>query len=466
MSRRLLTVREEGSLPLAMLATIVVAGLITVVVNRTIAGERAVRFDRDFGESLQVADVGVNRGLFALNEGHEDRLPTSAAPATEVVDGISYEWWAEPTGNQREWEVVSQATSNDVDRRVQALIEEVPLFFPGAFGDQLIALNGTSTDIDSYNSDPTCTTATRDCRWGSTNGDPYQQEFGTGNGSIGTNEDFDFAGNTSIRPGGAFLYDWEANPAQNMTASDPYGDRCDGNPCTTEFVSSVDEKMDFASSGRMAFINDKFQSSGGCHNNSNPRQHQAWKLGAKNTTTVLQSYADSRGQAPGESDATDPDFSNYYCAHSLEILGHLRLADTVTPENPVVIFVKDFVKIPNSGSLVGCHNADASVWCSGTDPRRVTPAAARLQIYVGGIPHGNATAGDVSLKSQVMFAGVMYAPLSRCGGDGNAGADVYGAMMCGTMDNVGNWDFHYDDALGVNGSGQFNVAFWQEVVPE
>jgi hypothetical protein len=465
MSGRILMAREEGSLPMAMLATIVVAGLISVVVSRTVAGERAVRFDRNFGESLQVADVGVNRGLFALNEGRQDNLPPGSAPRTETVDGITYEWWGEPTGEQREWRITSQATASDVSRRVVATVEEVPLFFPGAFGDQLIALNGTSTDVDSYNSDPACTAYTRECRWGSTTTDNYQQPFGTGNGSIGTNEKFDFEGNTSIRPGGAFLYDWRENPGQGLTASDPFGDRCDGNPCTTTYTSTIDEKLDFASSSRMGFITSKFASNGRCSNNATPRQRNEWKLSRKNATETITSFATQNGRAAGTSDPTDPDFDNFYCADSLEILGHLRLDDTVTPENPVVIFVKDYVRIPNSGSLVGCHNSNASTWCTGSDPRRVTPQASRLQIYVAGIPHTGATAGDISLKSQVMFAGVIYAPLSRCGGDGNAGADVYGAVMCGTMDNVGNWDFHYDDALGVNGSGQFNIAFWQEIAP-
>lgn len=464
MSSRHVIRSEEGSLPMALLATIVVAGLIAVVITRSVAGEGAVRFDRNFSESLQVADVGVSRGLFALNEDRQDALPTVSAPGTETVDGISYEWWAEQQG-PREWEVTSEATSNDVSRRVVATIEELPLFFPGAFGDRLIALNGTSTDIDSYNSHPACTSFTRECRWGSTTTDPYQQPFGTGNGSLGTNDKFTFEGNTSIRPGGAFLYDWLQNPGTGLTASDPFGTRCDGNPCTATYTSTVDERLDFAAPSRMGFITDKFTSSGGCHNNANPRQKADWRIGAKGTTTEVVSYATSRGQTPTNNDPTDPAFDNYYCAHSLEVLGNLKLADSVTPENPVVVFVKDYVKIPNSGTRVGCHNADASIWCAKSDYRRITPQASRLQIYVAGIPHASATAGDVSLKSQVMFAGIIYAPRSRCGGDGNAGADVYGVMMCGTMDNVGNWDFHYDDALGVAGAGQYNVAFWQEVAP-
>jgi hypothetical protein len=43
------------------------------------------------------------------------------------------------------------------DRVVVAAIEERARFFPGAFGDQLVALKGTSSQVDSYNSG-TCTT--------------------------------------------------------------------------------------------------------------------------------------------------------------------------------------------------------------------------------------------------------------------------------------------------------------------
>lgn len=470
MSRRILN-SEEGSLPLTLLATIVVAGLISVLLTRSVAGERAVRFDRNFGESLQVADVGVSRGLFALNEGFEATLPTPASPASATVDGIDYEWWAEKTGVQREWQITSQATSNDVSRRVLARIEERPLFFPGAFGDKLIALNGTSTDIDSYNSDPSCTTATRECRWGSTTSNNYQQPFGTGNGSIGTNEDFDFDGNTTVRPGGAFLYDWRNNPGTGVTASDPFGDRCDGNPCTTTYTSTRPEKLDFVDT--MGFITSKFESGGGCDSPATGQHKGVWPVGAHNTTLTLTSYLTSQdstytGPADPESapEPTDDDYTNYYCAHSVEVLGDLRLDPKVTPDNPVVIFVKDYVTISKSGAKIACHNSASTTWCDKNDPRKVRPQASRLQIYVAGIPHTGSTAGDVAIKSQSMFAGVIYAPLSRCGGSGGGGADVYGAIMCGTMDNVGNWDFHYDDALGVAGSGQFNVAHWQEVAPE
>jgi hypothetical protein len=466
MSRRLMpsTPRgaEEGSLPLALLATIVVAGMIGVIMTRMVAGENAVRFDRDFAEALQVADVGINRGLFALNEGQIP--PAPGAPSTAQVDGITYEWHGTEI-EPRFWQVVSESeTAAGVSRRLVAIVEDQPLFFPGAFGDKLVALNGTSTEIDSYNSG-SCTTPADACEWGT---DP---DFGTGNGSLGTNEDFDFSGNTSIRPGGAFLYDWADNPGTGITTDDPFGDRCDGNPCTTEYVTTLPDKLEYASNDRMAFITEKFAAGEACDGASD-RQMGEWSLGAKNTTTTIQSYHTATGGTgdPANNDPTDPDFGNFYCADSLDVLGDLELADTVTADNPMVIFVKDHFTIPNPQTYVACHNADATATCPKTEAddastRSVRPIASRLQIYVAGIPSRGTTAGDISLKASTKFAGVVYAPVSRCGGSGGAEADVYGAIICGTMDNVGNWDFHYDDALGTAGSGVFSVASWQETAP-
>jgi hypothetical protein len=467
---------EDGSLPLALLASIIVAGLIGAMVVRVTASERQVRFDRAFTEALHVADVGVNRGLFALN--HGGALPDQSSPDSETVDGTTYEWHGAPAG-PRTWEVTSTATApSGEQRRVVARIEEEPLFFPGAFADKLVGLNGASSKVDSYNSDPSCPGPVEDCGWGT------DKHFGTGNGSIGTNDIFDFSGNVTLRPNSAFLYDMDGNPPVGATEpNDPFGDRCDvgNNPqnlCTRTYVEGIDVKLDLTANARMAFIRDKFASGAAC----DTRSLGNWRPSG---AVPLASYADS--QAPGAvdtsiSDPTDPLFENFYCADTLQFVEDIKLDPSVTPENPVVVFVADAVQVVaqhgNRGTNVACYGSDNTTVCDakdhpgGDDNRRVQlrevlPQAARLQIYVLG---ESSSGNNVTFGAGSRFAGVVYAPLSRCGGASRGGAggadiDIYGAAICKFMDNVGGWRFHYDDALGTYGTGLWTVGYWTEEAP-
>ena len=91
------------------------------------------------------------------------------------------------------------------------------------------------------------------------------------------------------------------------------------------------------------------------------------------------------------------------------------------------------------------------------------PSAARLQIYVRGEePGGGERGSNITYAAAGLFAGVIYAPRSRCGSPGGASVDIFGAIICGSMDNVGNWDFHYDDQLGKYGTGVFGVGYYTE----
>jgi hypothetical protein len=489
---------ERGSLPLTLLAAIIIASLASVLVARTVAGQRSSSTDRIFTRELHVADAGVQRGLFLVSA--QTGTTTAIAPGSsttfsETIDGLRFDVTVRRE-SQRRWTVTSRslpAAGTGPDRTVVAQVEERPFFFPGAFGDTIIALNGTSTSVDSYNSkNPSqspvaaCTLTADKCGWGTS------AEFGTNNGSLGTNGSFDFTGNTTVRPGGAFLYDWLNNPpTSGVTATNPFGNRCSGNRCTTTYVSTVDDPLKYDTPQRMGFIDAKFASGGPCADTNpatNPRYNipvnqvgGVYVFGARvgettrldgvgsgnNATATVPSYATSRGIAPGSSDATDPNFTNFYCALSLDIPDNLVLASSVTSANPVVIFVKNSVSGGNQVT-VHCRNP-AGDECNGfsgntniqsTFPR---PIADWLQMYVAGVPAGSSgSASNVSFRAGAKVAGIFYAPRSSCGTPGSGGVNVYGIMICRSMDNVGNWKFHFDDALGDRGSGEFLIADWVE----
>ena len=88
-----------------------------------------------------------------------------------------------------------------------------------------------------------------------------------------------------------------------------------------------------------------------------------------------------------------------------------------------------------------------------------TPDATALQIFVG----GQDATGVVAIGNQSKFAGTIYAPRAACGGNpSNAQAEIFGAMVCKTIENVGGWEFHYDDALSEIGTGRYYVGRYDE----
>lgn len=464
---------EQGSLPLALLAVIVVAGIVSVLLARVVAGERATRFDRDFSDALQTADVGISRGLFALNE---DIIPTgtttwpASQPTPTTVGDTDYEWSMTKIG-AREWEITSRSTTpSGVSRKVVATAEDQPLFFPGAFGDRFVGLNGTSTHLDSYNSDPACSSA---C-WG--NNDAFGNTYGTGNATIGTNLQLDLTGQANMAPGSGYLFDWDANPGTGAPA--PFGkrlvdgqlkDSCKGNQrCTTEYVSAVGKRHEGMSEARINFIYEKFEAGEICTDTSDPiRWKGTWSLGVNqgDAPVELRSYATTAVSDPGVRNPSDPAFTNFYCAENLDINSNVILDELVTPENPVVIFVRNRLKVVHPNLSIACHgpgsvaqsNCDADTYPGTASARVVRPQAARLQIYVAGLGPDN-----VNMKNGE-FAGVVFAPKSSC--DNAGGAHFFGAMVCKVVSHVGFWNFHYDDALGTYGTGFYSVARWEERAP-
>ncbi len=432
---------EGGSIAMAMLAAIAVAGLIVVIAGATLAGQQATRFDQSFSEDIHGADAGVQDALYRLNAGYFDPDtpvdtfvgPTYPAddPATaeqervvRTIDDTTYAWYAERTG-EREWRIESTATLDGVERTVVAEIEERARFAPGAFSDSTLALSGTSSRVDSYTSDA-CAAGTdpvvpdSTCHWY-----PDTDGFGTGNGVIGSNEVVEVSGNTKAKH--IMLYDWDDNPGVGATQTDPGGDRCNGesagSPCIAPgVVRTVGYELDYASD--TAFITDKLDNCG-------PLQKKTLKAGDLDVE------------------------QDFYCYEGVAFRGDFPLPAWASATNPVVIYVRDYVSVLGPNARVNCAGCDKN------KPHLSEPVAGALQIYVaGGLATGG---GNVGIKSQSGFGGVIYAPESRCGSDsGGAGVHVYGSMTCRLMDNVGNWEFHFDEALSQYGTGVYNVAYWTE----
>ena len=133
----------------------------------------------------------------------------------------------------------------------------------------------------------------------------------------------------------------------------------------------------------------------------------------------------------------------FYCYDSMIFDKDTVLAD---PATPVVIYVRNSVQVLG-GKLVNCPSP-----C--TRPN-VIPKSPSLQIYLSG--------GDVNIRQQSGFGGILYAPRANCASSqSNAGVNFFGALVCDNILNQGGWNLHFDDALSTEGSGTFTVTGWRE----
>jgi len=96
-----------------------------------------------------------------------------------------------------------------------------------------------------------------------------------------------------------------------------------------------------------------------------------------------------------------------------------------------------------------CHGVSCVNWKAGED----RPDATRLMIYLA--------SGNVMANNHTVIAAGIYAPTSDCSGS-NAQADVYGSIVCRTLDSKGGWNFHYDERFRDVAEDAFAVHGWRE----
>lgn len=469
MARRLRGDDERGSLPLALLAMIVVAGLVGVVAASTIAGERSVRFDQGFTGSVHVAEVGVAEVLHLLNTG---QLSYQDAPVTGsgTSDGEAYEWTADTDfvdgdAGPAEWTVTSTGDgTDDVTRTLEVQMSDGPLFDLGAFSKVVLTFTGGNT-ADSYTSDESVPDADAWC---------------TGNGRVGSNDDIDFGGSAPSGPcsdedyrrsdqtvDGVDLFDWDANP-DPARCHHSGGSNCyeGNNPDNTWYLETHDERIEIGSDVEWmkevlgADPGDDGQNGYQCQDANSQGD---WLIDetrsplapADSSNGVKVNYLSDHSAGPGDVYA--------YCADTVTFDGLVQLTSDADAENPVVLVVGERVDFrPQGGAVnIACDEVDCG---SGFDPTTVRPEAAALQIYSPAPSDVGASNADVvHALNHVKIAAAIYAPRGSCGGTGNAQIDLFGALVCGNVRNQGGWQFHYDDSLGgAVRTGDYGIIQWSE----
>jgi len=130
---------ERGSLPLVLLAAIVLGGVVAVLFGAVSTSVESTRRDRDFAAAIQVADAGLQQAFVELQAidvellDPADRRPACDPTGTGVCsgtlkDGSEYAWSYVQGAADRVWQVTSVGSRGETVRTVQAMVGERALF--------------------------------------------------------------------------------------------------------------------------------------------------------------------------------------------------------------------------------------------------------------------------------------------------------------------------------------------------
>ena len=428
MSLRTGTRSEEGSLPLVLLAAIILAGVLVALFTTVITGTNSARFDRNFAQAFQIADAGIQQSFVQLLELDEDLLdpdspgyPEEVDPCGEgtasdeanvkegecttiLDDGSSFTWTYERVGELRQWTVTSQGTYLGVSRAVQADVGEGPLFSGALMSDDDLHWSGGGTTVE-------------------------QCEAWDAEGSI---EPFpiDIEGDAIIDPTGECVSQLTLWGVDRIITGDdridtylsgtyPIGHPEEGEPKEVRFTG---EPLDMPNIGARAFQGptETFPNGGPCH--GEPVQSLGDTL-YRGETYCLNDFKPSQGQAVSiESNPEDP---------------------SVPDDAWVLVYVRNDVSFRANTDINFTPDAETR--------------AVDLQIYAGGT--------EVIIRSTAKGKAAIWAPAADCHSQGGAGEDgeFHGALACFNIDLSGNWT--YDASVQEIKGSTFNIARYSEEPP-
>ena len=380
---------QDGSLPMVLLVTIVVAGLIAVVFLDVRVGIRTAAHDRDFNAAVQAADAGIQDAFLELATIETDDLDTvplgGVLEQAGDIDSGTYQWEAfRRLPNQ--WEVRSEGTVNEVTRVVEADIGPLELFPLAAFAEHGLHLTGGNS-AQSYDED----------------GVP-----GNLLGAVGSNESVHLSGsNTQVDR--VYLYD-----------TDDYQG-------TASYIRVDDGVHNFTDDAYFPNIGEQAYADGGVC--ADKDMYTTWN---------------------GQFDLV---YGQEYCFLDVTFPpGETNLeGDPDDGEVKIYIHPSHDLHFDRQGNNPARVNMPPE-WSKDT-PEQNLPDATKLQIYVA--------SGTVSARSGTVAAAGIFAPTSTCSGP-NSQAYFYGALICDSMLNAGQWDFYYDEGFQQIYSEDFAIRNWRE----
>lgn len=419
--------REDGSLPLALLAVIALTGLVTVVVSSVVTGQRQTRFDADFEQALQTAEVGLDRmAHLVMNHDVNEFSPAADLTMTDAGPaGGSYSVQASVDADGT-WVLNSVGTAPDgTTRTVELVLEPESMFDLAAFGKFFVDFNGGNA-ADSYRSgDFTASgfvqspTGAYIC--GSGGGRMTSTGAGasdvsmctpTGRGVVATNGELNLKGNAFNATDAAEVHNARERVPDSLAGATGFcamsSWRCD-DPKVTYFREELVLDPD---------------------------------------PVVIPDYLVSSGRFPD--DFTHNGASNVLPAGELLFTDVTLDASTVvegTPDNPTIVYMTGQLTVPNH------HAVNFETAPDGNPQPRPSPGFFILSNSDGG--------EALSFGNHASVAAAIYAP--NAGFSGGAQGNVYGSLIAGSINNNGGWNFHWDEALSeVERFAPLRPARWSE----
>jgi hypothetical protein len=393
---------DDGNMMLFFLVLLVTVALATVALGTVYGGAISTRHDTKYTQALPPADSGVQQALYKFN--NDGTAPTSVpAPPTSCSNPA-------PTGSAPQWGAV-QDVSNPLVWHVTSIG----------------CSNGLTRKITAdLVQQPRFSVGAFAEQGAGTHGTSSGVTSYGGNGhlgTIGTNGSVSFTGNPSVDK--IMLFNYQGNNANPG--------RCDGQPCSytdtnnppsntivytvTDPYPVTQADVPPGSPDPNQFIHDQLNACEAVQGSLQP-----WVASQHNYTLVNTGTPQCYSSVTFDDDTT--------------ISG-------ATSANPLQLYV--------SGNVTMTKNHQNVNFTGNT-----TPDASAFQIYTAG--------ATVSFTNQSAFVGLIWAPFATCAGQtSSASSDIYGSMVCGTIDNQGGWNFHWDESLAFKlGLGQWRVANYSE----
>ena len=403
---------ERGSMPMAMLAIMIVGSLLTVLVGTVVTGQRQTRFDQGFEQSLQLAEVGLER----MTELIRSRRRTGDFSLPEVVvPSGRYQGAADRTG--RSWVLTATGSADGTTRTISVTVTMRSLFGVAAFGRTLVELRGNNS-ADSYRSGTfnqpssfsVLANGSRICH-GVSVADPFSAAHSTssrmcvptGKGVVATNAELYLLG--QVVNG--------VDRAEIHYAREGVAAPLDG---ATGFCGGVTETC---GSSRLAYYVD-------------PIELEPDPVVPPDDLVNLGSFSGERLPAGRQL------YTNVTLGTDTVVEG--------TPENPTIVYLTGTLNVPNA-AVVNFRSENG---------RWVPKPAPGLLIFSAG------SGPALRFGNHVSFSGAVYAP--RATFAGGAAGNIYGSVVTGSISTQGSWNFHYDEALGdVETEARHVASDWAEV---
>lgn len=412
---------EDGSLPMAMIAVIIVAGLVTTVLASVVSGHTQTRFDDNYETALQVSEDGLDRAkVMVTSRAQTDSFcldssgTVTVGACTAPVPAGGYQVEA-VKDTFEDWQLMASGESAGIERSIAVVLDAETVFSLAAFGKFFADFNGGngadsymsgtwdySTSPASFTEDPApllCSGVICPARK-------------TGNGIIATNGRLKLKGEVAANTDGFEVhFAMESDKIGGLTPRSGATGFCDGVPATCNEWPS----------GKLSYFRDEI------------------------ALPLLTPECDTTGTLPDFPNASTGNVlpAGPVCFDNVE-LDSDTLVDG-TPTNPTRIYMRGTLRVGN----------DQTVNFAGTKPR----PALTLQIF-------SEDTGDVSLDfgNHAAFAGAIFAP--NAGFAGGAQGEFYGSLIAGSINNNGGWNFHYDEALSDAASNApYAEGDWVEVAP-